>query len=116
MRGKGKPCFTRRNLFLRDRFACQYCHTRFPIGDLTYDHVVPRAKGGPTTWENVVTACSKCNLRKGSRSLCDCSDLKLRAMPRQPSWGELQANARAFPPRDMHEDWKGYINYDDIGI
>ena len=56
------PAFTRFNVFLRDAFECQYC------GDpkeLTFDHVVPRSRGGRTTWENVVTACSPCNLAKG---------------------------------------------------
>ncbi len=57
------PAFTRFNLFLRDRFACQYCGDR---DDLTFDHLIPRSRGGHTTWENVVAACSPCNLRKGS--------------------------------------------------
>ena len=55
------PAFTRFNVFLRDRFTCQYCGDR---EDLTFDHVVPRSKGGVTTWENIVAACSACNLRK----------------------------------------------------
>jgi len=55
------PAFTRFNLFLRDRFNCQYCGD---VSDLTFDHLLPRSKGGQTTWENVVTACSKCNLKK----------------------------------------------------
>ncbi len=58
------PAFTRFNVFLRDRFTCQYCGAR---DDLTFDHLVPRSKGGQTTWDNVVTACSPCNLRKGGR-------------------------------------------------
>jgi 5-methylcytosine-specific restriction endonuclease McrA len=56
------PAFTRFNVFLRDRFQCQYCGTP---EDLTFDHVTPRHRGGATTWENVVAACSPCNLRKG---------------------------------------------------
>jgi 5-methylcytosine-specific restriction endonuclease McrA len=56
--------FTRFNVFLRDRFVCQYCSAD---DDLTFDHIVPRSKGGQTTWENVVAACSPCNLRKGKR-------------------------------------------------
>ncbi|MEX7220543.1 HNH endonuclease, partial [Pseudomonas aeruginosa] len=59
------PAFTRFNLFLRDKFTCQYCGK---LRDLTFDHVVPRAQGGRTTWENVVTACSPCNLKKGGRT------------------------------------------------
>src|SRR4051794_29424458 len=56
------PAFTRFNVFLRDRFTCQYCGAD---NDLTFDHLVPRSKGGHTTWDNVVTACSSCNLLKG---------------------------------------------------
>src|SRR4051795_8586412 len=59
------PAFTRFNLFLRDRFSCVYCGSR---RELTFDHVVPRAQGGRTTWENVATACAPCNLRKGGRT------------------------------------------------
>src|SRR3546814_16022799 len=58
------PAFTRLNLFLRDRFRCQYCGSH---DDLNFDHVIPRALGGRTTWENVATACPPCNLRKGGR-------------------------------------------------
>ncbi|MBR9769395.1 MAG: HNH endonuclease, partial [Rhodobacteraceae bacterium] len=56
-----RVAFTRFNLFLRDGFQCQYCGS---TGDLTFDHVVPRKSGGVTSWENVVAACSKCNLKK----------------------------------------------------
>ena len=57
------PAFTRFNVFLRDRFSCQYCGDR---DDLTFDHLMPRSRGGHTTWINVVTACSACNLRKAN--------------------------------------------------
>ena len=57
--------FTRYNVFLRDRFTCQYCGTPKPAWALTFDHVVPRARGGVTCWENIVTACEPCNLAKG---------------------------------------------------
>ncbi len=56
------PAFTRFNVFLRDRFTCQYCTRPFPSQDLTFDHVVPRSRGGKTVWTNVVTACGSCNL------------------------------------------------------
>ena len=58
------PAFTRFNVFLRDRFSCQYCAAP---EDLTFDHLVPRSKGGMTTWNNVVTACAPCNLKKGGK-------------------------------------------------
>ena len=62
------PAFTRFNVFLRDRFECQYCGEGRPTHDLTFDHVIPRSRGGRTTWDNVCTACGPCNLRKGKRS------------------------------------------------
>ena len=52
-----RPAFTRFNVFLRDRFCCQYCGDHCPAHELTFDHVVPRSRGGRTTWTNVVTAC-----------------------------------------------------------
>ena len=59
-----KPPFTRFNLFLRDNFTCQYCGDIFTSNELTFDHVIPKSKGGETKWENVVAACGKCNLKK----------------------------------------------------
>lgn len=60
--------FNRRNLFARDDNTCQYCGKRFPTVDLSLDHVIPRSQSGVTTWENVVCACHKCNVRKGGRT------------------------------------------------
>src|SRR3989304_3993956 len=61
-----RPAFTRFNVFLRDRFCCQYCDQGFPTHELTFDHIVPRSRGGRATWGNVVTACQTCNLRQGN--------------------------------------------------
>lgn len=82
------------------------------MGELTYDHVWPRAKGGGTTWENVVTACSKCNLKKAARPLDQISDMKLISTPHKPEWPELQKKARAFPPKDIHSDWAYYLGHE----
>ena len=63
---QSNPNFTRFNVFLRDKFSCQYCGS----GDeLTFDHLLPRSRGGKTNWDNVVTACSNCNVQKGGRLL-----------------------------------------------
>ena len=61
--------FTRFNLFLRDGFRCQYCNTKHKASELTFDHVIPKSKGGKTTWDNVVTSCRICNTMKGNKSL-----------------------------------------------
>ena len=103
-----RVAFTRFNLFLRDAFCCQYCGA---TGDLTFDHVVPRARGGITSWENVVAACSSCNLKKGSTSLAR-SGLTLRKPPRQPSAGELMNMGRKFPPGYLHTSWMDFLYWD----
>ncbi len=100
--------FTRFNLFLRDEFCCQYCGAR---GDLTFDHVIPRSRGGITSWENVVAACSSCNLRKGSKSLRQ-AGLTLRRPPRQPGSEELRNQGRKFPPNYLHDSWIDYLYWD----
>ncbi|WP_457647528.1 HNH endonuclease [Profundibacter sp.] len=103
-----KVAFTRFNLFLRDGFCCQYCGSK---GDLTFDHVVPRAAGGITSWENVVAACSPCNLRKGSKSLRE-SGLQLARAPRRPQAEQLRNMGRRFPPNLMHESWIDFLYWD----
>jgi 5-methylcytosine-specific restriction endonuclease McrA len=94
------PAFTRFNVFLRDRFSCQYCARPFPTQELTFDHVVPRSKGGHTTWHNVVTACGSCNLLKGNYHTHQCGMYPL-TKPFQPTSFQLQENGRAFPPNSI---------------
>ncbi|SER96538.1 5-methylcytosine-specific restriction endonuclease McrA [Tranquillimonas rosea] len=103
-----RVAFTRFNLFLRDEFCCQYCGSK---GDLTFDHVVPRARGGITSWENVVAACSRCNLAKGSKSLKKVG-MSLRKPPRQPGAEELKNMGRRFPPNHLHETWLDFLYWD----
>ncbi|MBV8756383.1 MAG: HNH endonuclease, partial [Deltaproteobacteria bacterium] len=71
-RRHAKPVkFSRVNIYARDSYRCQYCAARCPTDELTYDHVVPRAKGGKTTWENIVSACYACNRTKANRTLAE---------------------------------------------
>lgn len=77
--------FSRRNVYLRDRFSCQYCGAEHVERDLTLDHVIPRAQKGRTNWENVVAACSGCNRRKGNRTP-DQAGMPLKRMPDKPKW------------------------------
>lgn len=102
------PAFTRFNVFLRDRFHCQYCGSG---EDLTFDHVLPRSRGGKTTWDNVVTACSPCNLLKGGRLAHQCG-MHPRQRPHRPSVNELRNNGRMFPPNYLHESWSDYLYWD----
>lgn len=103
-----KVAFTRFNLFLRDEFRCQYCGSK---GDLTFDHVVPRASGGVTSWQNVVAACSPCNLRKGSKALHQ-TGYTLRKPPRQPDAESLRNMGRKFPPGHLHDSWMDFLYWD----
>jgi 5-methylcytosine-specific restriction endonuclease McrA len=105
------PAFTRFNVFLRDRFSCQYCGNGFSASDLTFDHVVPRSKGGRTNWTNVVAACSPCNLRKGNKLPGQCNMHPL-LRPSAPNMWQLQENGRAFPPNYLHESWRDYLYWD----
>ncbi|MBZ6079210.1 HNH endonuclease [Microvirga puerhi] len=102
------PAFTRFNVFLRDRFTCQYCGTH---EDLTFDHVVPRSKGGQTTWENVVAACAPCNLKKGDRMPHDV-EMWPRQSPFAPTLHDLHSNGRLFPPNYLHDSWLDYLYWD----
>jgi len=103
-----QPAFTRFNVFLRDRFTCQYCGAH---DDLTFDHVLPRSKGGQTTWENVVAACSPCNLRKADL-LPHIVGMRPRRAPYAPSVHDLHQNGRLFPPNYLHESWLDYLYWD----
>ena len=106
-----RPAFTRFNVFLRDRFTCQYCGAGFPSQELTFDHVVPRSRGGLTTWSNVVTACSDCNLRKGNRLLRD-TGMTVLNDPAEPSHHMLQQHGRGYPPNFLHESWNDFLYWD----
>ena len=102
------PNFTRFNVFLRDKFACQYCGDR---KDLTFDHLLPKSRGGLTDWNNVVTACSSCNVKKGGKLYKDC-ELKLANKPFAPTVEDLHRNGRNFPPNFLHESWMDYLYWD----
>ena len=99
--------FTRYNVFLRDRFRCQYCGEKKPSHELTFEHVIPRARGGQTTWENIVSACEPCNTAKG-----DSVDMKPLRQPRKPTPYELYAARSGYPPNFLHETWLDYLFWD----
>ena len=103
--------FNRRNIFARDNNQCQYCGKRQSTSDLSLDHVVPRSRGGRTTWSNVVTACQGCNLLKGNR-LPHQSGMHPKSRPAQPTTFELQENGRAFPPNYLHQSWRDFLYWD----
>lgn len=90
--------FTRASLLRRDEHRCQYCGVRPPNSQLTIDHVVPRARGGRTVWENCVAACVRCNSRKGDRTPAR-AGMRLQRAPRAPRWSPyLNVRRSDWPP------------------
>ena len=106
-----RPAFTRFNVFLRDCFCCQYCGKTHGAPDLTFDHMIPRSRGGRTCWENVVTACQTCNLVKGHHMPHEVR-MYPKQRPFQPTTFELQENGRGFPPNYLHESWRDFLYWD----
>jgi 5-methylcytosine-specific restriction endonuclease McrA len=102
------PAFTRFNVFLRDRFECQYCGSG---EELTFDHVIPRARGGHTTWDNVCTACAECNLAKGAKMPRE-AGMFPAIRPYMPTVEDLHRNGRKFPPNHLHESWMDFLYWD----
>lgn len=106
------PSFTRFNLFLRDRFTCQYCGFVAGNGrELTFDHVTPRRMGGRTTWDNITSACAPCNLKKGGRMPKE-AGMSLRAQPHRPTVYAMQNIGRSYPPNYLHDSWRDFLYWD----
>ncbi len=100
--------FSRINVFLRDGFRCQYCGEKRVQDELNLDHVVPRVRGGKTSWENIVTSCYACNDRKGSRSLGQ-AGMKLLRRPLKPSTLPFAPVIR--PGTDVPLEWRTYCAF-----
>ncbi|MEX2579512.1 MAG: HNH endonuclease [Verrucomicrobiales bacterium] len=98
--------FCRQNIFERDKFTCQYCGRRFAPRDLNIDHVIPRDKGGQTSWENVVCSCINCNTRKGNK-LPSQARMFPMTEPKQPRWRPFFG--AAAPRRLGHASWRHFV-------
>lgn len=97
--------FSRLNVYSRDAFTCQFCGVQFPTEDLTFDHVVPRAQGGRTTWENICTSCVPCNAAKANRTPAE-AGMKLLRQPKKPRW--LPAVTVEMDRKRVPDEWKSY--------
>ena len=97
---------SRRTVLARDHYTCQYCGTQPGKANLTVDHVLPRSRGGETTWENVVTACGPCNRRKGNRTPEE-ANLNLQSQPNRPRYLAITLMAGASAP----EVWDKYMYF-----
>jgi 5-methylcytosine-specific restriction endonuclease McrA len=98
--------FNRRNLFARDGHKCQYCGKTLPMSQLSLDHVLPRSRGGETTWENVVCCCVHCNVKKGGRTPQE-ARMHLLAPPKRPKHSPLLAHKLKNP---KYESWKSFLS------
>lgn len=97
---------TRRNVMLRDEHTCQYCTRRLPVRELNLDHVVPRCRGGPDSWENLVTSCRSCNLRKGRRTP-DEAGMHLLKRPHKPRWSTTAQIL--LTEKRPYSEWEPYL-------
>lgn len=105
--------FTRYHVFLRDEFRCQYCGQQFPAKKLTFDHVVPKSRGGRSDWTNIVACCATDNLRKGSKTVKQ-AGMRLLRKPFAPTPFELDAIARRIPRihGELHNTWLDFLYWD----
>ena len=103
---KGKVQFSRLNIYMRDGWTCQYCKERKPVKNLTFDHVLPKAQGGKTNWENIVTACSPCNRYKDNRTP-EQANMKLMAKPVTPNWLPAQM---VIKMKKLPKQWEPYVD------
>lgn len=99
--------FTRANIYTRDNYTCQYCAKQFQTADLTFDHVIPNAKGGARRWENIVTCCLKCNRQKGCRTPEE-AGMKLLHTPKQPTYSPLFRVATGAA-KNTPDSWRDYL-------
>jgi 5-methylcytosine-specific restriction endonuclease McrA len=103
--GEKSVIFSRRNLFKRDRYTCQFCGVQPGPEALTIDHVLPKSRGGISSWENCVLSCMECNKRKSNRTP-DEAGMKLRKIPKKPSWRILTQ----VPPQERRESWEAFLS------
>lgn len=99
--------FSRANVYQRDHYTCQYCGAQPPLEKLNYDHVWPRAKGGKTDWENIVTSCISCNSRKDAKTP-EQAGMKLRRKPFRPK--SLPMSSILILPKQVPELWVPYLS------
>ncbi len=97
------------HIFARDCWRCQYCGERFPSTKLTLDHVIPRSRGGPNSWQNLVAACMACNQAKGSRTPEE-AEMPLLARPVKPQWLPWVL-VQAIQADEVPQQWAKWISW-----
>jgi hypothetical protein len=97
--------FSRRNIFMRDNYTCQYCYKKFSAKKLNIDHVIPSSRGGDTSWENVALSCLNCNTKKAAKTPKE-AGMKLLKIPAKPKWSALQCQLGPNLPNS----WKSFVD------
>jgi 5-methylcytosine-specific restriction endonuclease McrA len=97
--------FSRKNLYRRDNYMCQYCGIRMPSEELSIDHVIPKSRGGKTAWENCVLACIRCNTKKANKTLREVG-FQLIARPEKPRWSPFEEVSR----RERPTSWEKFLS------
>lgn len=97
--------FSRKNLYRRDNYTCQYCGVRMPTEELSIDHVIPKSRGGKTAWENCVLACIRCNTKKANKTLREVG-FQLISKPEKPRWSPFEEVGR----RERPTSWEKFIS------
>ena len=98
--------FSRQNIYARDKYKCQYCGKKYASEELTYDHVIPKSRGGKTEWTNIVTCCVECNRKKGGRTPEE-AGMKLIRKPLKPTW--IPALRVTIGFREVPQSWRDYL-------
>ena len=98
--------FSRQNIYARDKYCCQYCGKKYPSEELTYDHVIPKYRGGKTQWKNIVCCCMDCNRKKGGRTPRE-AGMRLIKKPSEPKW--LPAIRITVGFREVPQSWRDYL-------
>jgi 5-methylcytosine-specific restriction endonuclease McrA len=104
MKPKTTIRFSRANVYLRDKYTCQYCFSKLTKADCTLDHVLPTSHGGKSVFENSVTACGPCNASKGNNK-----KIVPKKKPHKPDYYELINNRKQLPFQVRHESWLEYL-------
>lgn len=112
LKPQSRAAFKKTNVFLRDDFTCQYSRETLPIEDLTYDHVIPKSRGGRTIWTNIVTCSRRINEIKDNKTPKE-AKLQLLRKPHEPSTFELLEKGRKYRPNYVHKSWEPFLQWVD---
>jgi 5-methylcytosine-specific restriction endonuclease McrA len=105
-RNKSPVKFSRQNIYARDRYRCQYCGNKHASEELTYDHILPKSRGGKTEWNNIVTCCIECNRKKGGRTPRE-AQMSLIRKPIRPTWVPAVRITIGF--KEVPQSWRDYL-------